>query len=167
MFHYRQRYLFCLVTILIVIGVMHVSSAATLRLSGTVLPSKKLEITPLVAASVVPLETGGTFVLATINERSNNSDGYKVTLSSGKEAGSAPASVVEVAAATPSPIEASNSDLQSNEPAATTEAPRIALRPATSDREGTIKNLVLTIPQGRFIRGDSYSDTLTITLIAN
>lgn len=141
---------------------------ANLTISGSVAANNTLNITPSATATALPIETGGTFTVATVNEKSNNQNGYTVTLTSAN-AGTTSGSTFNLAG-TGGNTDTPSYTLTYNGSEVTRAAGGTATVTNTSGKtggSGVDKTLAITLPASTFYNADTYTDTLTITLTAN
>lgn len=143
--------------------------AATLTISGTVAASNTLNITPAATATALPITTGGTYTIATVNEKSNNNTGYTVKLTSAN-AGATSGSTFTLDGADAANTDAPTFTLTYNGTGVTRAANGEATITSASSKTGGAgvdKTLEITLPASTFYNADTYTDTLTITLTAN
>jgi len=142
--------------------------SGNITISGTVAPIQQITVTSQSGYNTLDLASGETAKLvATVNERSNDQIGYKVTLRSAT-AFAAAGSQAYLKGASAGNTDVVNYSITYNGSAVTL-ASGEAIVSSTSARttgSGVTKNLQVTLT-GAFNVADTYSDTLTLTIANN
>ena len=143
-------------------------NVGNITISGTVAPIQQITVTSQSGYNALDLANGETDKLvAIVNERSNDQIGYKVTLRSANAFAASGAQAYLKGAASGNP-DGVNYSIKYNGSAVTlsTGEAIVTSASARTTGSGVNKNLQVTL-SGAFNVADTYSDTLTLTLLNN
>lgn len=143
-------------------------NVGSITISGTVAPIQQITVTSQSGYNALDLAAGETDKLvAIVNERSNDQIGYKVTLRSAN-AFAASGSQAYLKGASGGNSDTVNYSIKYNGSAVTlaTGDSIVSSTSARTTGTGVNKNLQVTLT-GAFNVADTYSDTLTLTLVNN
>ncbi len=137
-------------------------TTANLTLRGTVADNTSITVTPASGYNSLDIAEGETDkVVATVNERSNNREGYTVTLRSQNAGTGSQASLK----GTGGNVDQANYTMEYNGVGVTLASgvATVTNADARTDGGGVEKNLTVTIPAA-WLNTDTYTDTLTLTI---
>lgn len=168
----RSGYVAALITSTLILGAVSASAAdsGNITVQGTVAPVNEITVTSQTGFDTLDLTNGGTDVLvAVVNEKNNDPDGYKVTLVSLNAGTTAQANLKGADTENASVI---NYSIKYGAPTLETAvtlvsgSAEVTSTTAATPEAGTTKNLKISFAGSSWSNADTYSDTLTLTIAA-